>query len=172
MKHQIKCAAPEQHSMFYSDCDPALRNACVGHLRMDFGSGSEFYSTWWDNRDDLNDSTFKAELNDVVNELRKDGLLKNRSGMQKYCSYHQSLNLNESYGFSVETDDHLFLLRCRLLPLVGGILAADFAAAATTSCCRPERGNYDCYCYCYNKRELQLAQSQEQGESQSPEMSL
>ena len=149
MKHQIKCADPEQHSMFYSDCEPALRNACVGHLRMDFGSGSEFYSTWWGNRDDLNDSTFKAELNDVVNELRKDGLLKNRSGMQKYCSYHQSLNLNESYGFSVETDDHLFLLRCR-----------------------PERANYDCYCYCYNKRELTLAQSQEQGESQSPEMSL
>ena len=86
MKHQIKCADPEQHSMFYSDCEPALRNACVGHLRMDFGCGSEFYSTWWGNRDDLNDSTFKAELNDVVNELRKDGLLKNRRGMQKYCS--------------------------------------------------------------------------------------
>lgn len=60
-----------------------------------------------------------------------------------------NLNLNESYGFSVETDDHLFLLRCR-----------------------PERGNYDCYMYCYDKRELQLAQSQEQLESHSPEMSL
>ena len=35
MKYQIKCADPEQHSMFYSDCEPALRNACVGHLRMD-----------------------------------------------------------------------------------------------------------------------------------------
>lgn len=62
MKYQIKCADPEQHSMFYSDCDPALRNACVGHLRMDFGSDNEFYSSWWENRDDLNDSAFKAEL--------------------------------------------------------------------------------------------------------------
>lgn len=53
MKYQIKCADPEQRSMFYSDCDPALRNACVGHLRMDFGSDNEFWNTWWGNRDDL-----------------------------------------------------------------------------------------------------------------------
>lgn len=43
MKYQIKCADPEQHSMFYSNCEPALRNACVGHLRMDFGSDNEFF---------------------------------------------------------------------------------------------------------------------------------
>lgn len=149
MKYQIKCADSEQHSMFYSDCDPALRNACIGHLRIDFGSDNEFWNTWWENRGDLNDSAFKAELDDVVNELRRTGLLKNRSGMQRYCATHQNLNLNESYGFSVETDDRLFLLRCR-----------------------PERGNYDCYMYCYDKQELRLAQSEGQGESQSPEMSL
>ncbi len=55
MKYQIKCAEPEHHSMFYSDCDPDLRNACIGHLRMDFGSDNEFYSSWWENRGDLND---------------------------------------------------------------------------------------------------------------------
>ena len=87
MKYQIKCAEPEQQSMFYSDCEPALRNACVGHVRMDFGSGNEFYSSWWENRSDLNNEPFRSELDEVVNELRKDGLLKNRSGMQKYCSY-------------------------------------------------------------------------------------
>lgn len=148
MKHQIKCADSEQHSMFYSDCEPALRNACIGHLRMDFGSGSEFYSTWWSNRLDLNTEPFRTELDDVVNELR-GGLLKNRSEMRRYCATHQNLNLDESYGFSVETDDHLFLLRCR-----------------------PELGNYDCYMYCYDKHELALAQTQEQGESQSPGLSL
>ena len=143
MKYQIKCADAEQKSMFYSDCEPALRNACVGHLRMDFGSGNEFYSSWFGSRDDLNDSAFKAELNEVVNELRRDGLLKNRREMQRFCDAHQSLNLDESCGFSVETDSHLFLLRCR-----------------------PERGNYDCYCYCYDKRELLLAQEQCQSEAQ------
>lgn len=147
MKYQIKCGDAEQKSMFYSDCEPALRNACVGHLRMNFGSGNEFYSSWFGSRDDLNDSAFKAELNEVVNELRRDGLLKNRREMQRFCDAHQSLNLDESCGFSVETDSHLFLLRCR-----------------------PERGNYDCYCYCYNKRELLLAQ--EQCESESQVMSL
>lgn len=147
MKYQIKCGDAEQKSMFYSDCEPALRNACVGHLRMDFGSGNEFYSSWFGSRDDLNDSAFKAELQEVVNELRKDGLLKNRREMQRFCDAHQRLNLDESCGFSVETDSHLFLLRCR-----------------------PERGNFDCYCYCYDKRELLLAQ--EQCESESQVMSL
>lgn len=143
MKYQIKCADAEQKSMFYSDCEPSLRNACVGHLRMDFGSGNEFYSSWFGSREDLNDSAFKAELQEVVNELRKEGLLKNRREMQRFCDAHQSLNLDESCGFSVETDSHLFLLRCR-----------------------PERGNYDCYCYCYDKRELLLAQEQCQSEAQ------
>ncbi len=149
MKIQIKCANAEQKSMFYSSCEPALRNACVGHLRMDFGSGNEFWSTWWGNRDDLNDSTFKAELDDIVNGLRAGGLLKNRSEMHRICSEKESLALDESHGFSVETDNHIFLLRCR-----------------------PEQGNYDCYCYCYNKRELLLAQAQEQGETHSPVMCL
>lgn len=149
MKYQIKCADLERRSMFYSDCEPALRNACVGHLRMDFGNGNEFYSSWWGNRDDLNNGTFKAELNAVVNELRRNGLLKNRSEMQRICSEITSLPLDKSCGFSVETDNHIFLLRCR-----------------------PESGNYDCYCYCYNKRELALAQSQEQGEIRPQEQSL
>lgn len=143
MKYQIQCADAEQKSMFYSDCEPALRNACAGHLRMYFGSGNEFYSSWFGSRDDLNDSAFKAELQEVVNELRKDRLLKNRREMLRFCDAHQSLNLDESCGFSVETDSHLFLLRCR-----------------------PERGNYDCYCYCYDKRELLLAQEQREFEAQ------
>lgn len=143
MKYQIKCGDAEQKSMFYSDCEPALRNACVGHLRMNFGSGNEFYSSWFESRENLNDSAFKAELQEVVNELRKDGLFKNRREMQRFCDAHQSLNLDESCGFSVETDSHIFLLRCR-----------------------PECGNYDCYCYCYDKRELLLAQEQRESEAQ------
>ena len=122
-------------------------NACVGYVRMDFGSGKEFWSTWWGNREDLNDSVFKAELDAVVNQLRKDGLLKDRYSMQKVCADKSNLALGESHGFSVESENHLFLLRCLPMP-----------------------GNYDCYCYCYNKHELKLAQ--EQGETQSPEMSL
>lgn len=155
MKYELKCADTEQKSMFYSDCEPALRNACIGHVRMDFGRGNEFWTTWWGNRENMNDGNFKAELNDVVNSLRKDGLLKNRSEMQRACGNYSSLALGEAHGFSVETDKNLFLLRCQ-----------------------PGQG-YDCYLYCYNKQELELAQSQllqdqeqEQDEIQSPMMSL
>ena len=152
MKYELKCADTEQKSMFYSDCEPALRNACIGHVRMDFGSGSEFWTTWWGNGGDMNNSDFKAELNSVVNSLRKDGLLKNRSEMQRACGNNSSLALGEAHVFSVETDKNLFLLRCQ-----------------------PGQG-YDCYLYCYNKQELQLAQAQlqdqEQDEVQSPVMSL
>lgn len=152
MKYELKCADTEQKSMFYSGCEHALRNACIGHVRMDFGSGSEFWTTWWGNREDMNDGDFKAELNDVVNSLRKDGLLKNRSEMQRACGKNSSLALGEARGFSVETDKNLFLLRCQ-----------------------PGQG-YDCYLYCYNKQELQFAQAQlqdqEQDEIQSPVMSL
>ena len=154
MKYELKCADAEQKSLFYSDCESSLRNACIGHVRMDFGSGNEFWTSWWGNREDMNDSAFKAELNDVVNTLRKDGLLKNRYEMQKVCGNNQSLALGEGHGFSVETDNNVFLFRCQ-----------------------PGQG-YDCYLYCYNKQELQLTQSQlqhqeqEQDETQSPVMSL
>ena len=149
MNYELKCAEQWQESMFYSNDDSSFRNACVGYVRMDFGSGKEFWTTWWGNREDLNDSVFKAELDAVVNQLRKDGLLKDRYSMQQVCVNRSPLPLGESHGFSVESENHLFLLRCLPMP-----------------------GNYDCYCYCYNKKELQLAQSQEQGETQSPEMSL
>lgn len=147
MKYQIKCAEEVLKSMFYSDCEPAFRNACVGHLRVDFGSGNEFWSTWWENNSDLKTEQFRGELNSVVNELRSSGLLKNRNAMMPYCSRNSNLDLDGSCGFSVETDSHLFILRCR-----------------------PECGNYDCYCYCYNKHELLL--TQEQCESESQVMSL
>ncbi len=108
MKYELKCADTEQKCMFYSDCEPALRNACIGHVRMDFGSGSEFWTTWWGNREDMNNSDFKAELNNVVNSLRKEGLLKNRSEMQRACGNNSSLVLGEAHGFSVETEKNLF----------------------------------------------------------------
>lgn len=109
MKYEVKCAAEEHKTMFYSDCSPELREACVGHLRMDFGrGGSEFYTTWWGNENELNTNVFRQELDDVINALRKDGLLKNRSEMMNFCSENSHLPLGESRGFVVETQQHLF----------------------------------------------------------------
>ena len=67
----------------------------------------------------------------------------------KFCSENSHLPLGESRGFAVETEQHLFLFRCK-----------------------PQVGDYDCYCYCYNKQELQIAQSQQQNQSSGPMMSM
>ncbi|MCH5205217.1 MAG: hypothetical protein J1F03_10730 [Oscillospiraceae bacterium] len=75
---------------------------------MDLGSGNEFWTTWRGKREELNDSIFKAELNEVVNQLRKDGLLKDRYSMHKMCANKSNLALGGSHGFSVESEKHFF----------------------------------------------------------------
>ena len=42
-KNEIKPGEPGQESLYYSDCNPDVRGACIGHLRMDFGDGNEFW---------------------------------------------------------------------------------------------------------------------------------
>lgn len=145
-KIEIKPGEPGQESLYYSDCNPDVRGACIGHLRMDFGDGNEFWSTWWQNNSDLKTEQFRSELDGVINGLRSSGLLKNRRAMMSYCSRHTNLNLGRSYGFKAETENYIFLLRCQ-----------------------PGEG-YDCYCYCYDKRELQQIQSQDK--SPEPGMNL
>ena len=65
----------------------------IGHLRTDFGSsGTEFYSTFFDFRENLKSDDFKAEFDDVINALRRDpqygGILKSRGAMSSYCYKH------------------------------------------------------------------------------------
>ena len=130
MKYELKCADTEQKSLFYSDCEPTLRNACIGHVRMDFGSGNEFWTSWWGNREDMNDSAFKAELNDVVNTLRKDGLLKNRYEMQSACANNASLALGEGHGFLLKPITTFFSFAVSL----GRVTTAIFTATTRMNC--------------------------------------
>ena len=50
----------------------------IGHLRGDFGSGEQFYTSWFEHNSRLKTSEFSSELDDVINELRNNscGLLK------------------------------------------------------------------------------------------------
>lgn len=75
-KNEIKPGEPGQESLYYSDCNPDVRGACIGHLRMDFGDGNEFWSTWWENNSDLKTEQFRSKLDGVINGLRSSGLLK------------------------------------------------------------------------------------------------
>ena len=85
--------------------------ACIGHLRGDFGSGAKFWTTWWDHHEELKDQAFEDELDDVVNMLRKDGPLKDFPSMQRFCWEHSQTRMSprsgsEYYGLRVDTAQH------------------------------------------------------------------
>ncbi len=111
----------------------SAQTGLIGHLRADFGrTGKEFYSSFFDFREDLKSPNFKAELDIVVNELR-DGFLKDREQLSVFCGEH-SESLMESgrqYGFRADTDHYSYLLRLN-----------------------PDKGDYNFYCYCYVRQWL------------------
>ena len=106
----------------------------IGHLRGDFATtGYGFYTTWFDTRPQWKSDEFKADLDTVINALRKDkGLLHNRYDMSAFARHFPESaikgNYCTEYGFRVDTEKHAFLLRCN-----------------------PTKGDYNFYCYCYVK---------------------
>lgn len=142
MKLKITSADKGEEKFFYSCSDPAQESACVGHLRMDFDStGKGFHSTWFVHNGNLKVYDFIADLQDVIDELRKD-MLKSRTSMQQYVNTNDSLSLGDrGSGFKVESEEYVYFLRCR-----------------------PESGDYDCYCYCYDKELLAEAMAEEESE--------
>lgn len=126
-----------EEMLFYSCDDEEIQAARIGHLRIDFGSGEEFHSTWWDTTPEMNDSGFKKDLGAVVNSLRNN-LLSDREFMAALLRTMDSLDLGgRGKGLKVQTDRNVFYLRCL-----------------------PQAGEYDCYCYCYDREMLEQAMSQ------------
>ena len=124
----IETGKDEETLFFSSDLQD---KACIGHLRGDFGSGTNFYTTWWDHHEELKDQEFKDELDDVVNTLRENGPLKDLPSMQRFCREHPQTQMSprsgsEYHGLRVDTAQHRYYLR--LCPM---------------------RGNYNFYIYCY-----------------------
>ena len=113
------------------------QTGCIGHLRGDFGSGQEFFSSWFDHRREYKTDEFKAEFDEVVNTLReKDGLLCTRDSMTRFCYQHPESELEGNYcaeyGFRLQTPQHTYLLRCN-----------------------PNYGDYNFYLYAYVARFLE-----------------
>ena len=74
----IRPARPEEAGLFYAQHpEENKRLGAVGSVRMDFGrSGNEFWHTWWPRGpEELNSPAFKAELQEVVDTLRRAGEL-------------------------------------------------------------------------------------------------
>lgn len=118
-------------SYFYSnESSSAIEQRCIGHLRLDFGDGEEFWTSWWPHTaDDANDAAFKAEFNALVGQLRKN-LFKSRCHMYKYLADYPTPPLEgdfpRSYGYRVRTARCEYYIRCM-----------------------PEKGNYNAHIYCY-----------------------
>lgn len=111
-------ALPEEAGLFFAlpeKQDAAL--GTIGHLRMDFGrSGDEFWHTWHPRGDEeLNSPAFKAELTEVMNELRDFGPLGSLNAMYRYCGEHDGKiegGWRQNYGYVVETERYRYCLRC------------------------------------------------------------
>lgn len=120
-KYVLRPASSEEAGLFYAmppEQDAAL--GCIGHVRIDFGrDGNRFYHTWHPRGpEELNSQDFKAELTEVVNELR-ESVLKNFSAMTEYCRDHGGEicgGFVQNYGYIVETEHYRYCLRCNPLP--------------------------------------------------------
>lgn len=113
----IRPASPEEAGIFYAmppEQDAAL--GAIGHVRMDFGrSGKDFWHTWHPRGpEELNTPAFKAELQDVVDELRAS-VLKDYNAMTRYCESHGGKidgGWVQNYGYIIETESYRYCLRC------------------------------------------------------------
>ena len=147
MKTEIKVADKSEEKLFYACDEEDILAAKIGHMRLDFGNGRQFYGSWFGTTSELNDDEFRTEFNELTKELRQ-GLLKDRTAMAKYISENPSLNLgSRGNGYKIQTDEHAYYLRCK-----------------------PQPGDYDCYCFCYEREPLEQAMTEDMAEEMGMEM--
>lgn len=139
---------PSMHDLYFSQSEENDKaTGCVGHLRGDFGSGKQFYTTWWPHQDDtLNTPEFMQDIDRTVNWLRQqpDSPLKDFSTMERCCArYMPSCAIRggatPSCGFMVRTKRYVYMLRCA-----------------------PVKGDYNFYAYCYRRQEFEKARAQQE----------
>ncbi len=136
----LRPASPEEAGLFYAL--PAEQDAelgAIGHVRIDFGNkGKEFWHTWWPRGEEaLNSPEFKAELTELVNELRETGPLKDLAAMSEYCFRHGGQiegGWQQNYGYVAETENYRYCLRCNPAP-------GDYQAYLTAFDLRVQRMN-------------------------------
>jgi hypothetical protein len=108
----------------------------IGYLRADMDrDGNGFFHTWNGFRDDLKTDEFSNEFDDVINDLRDNGFLQNRSALEKYYHSHPEAHFNgefatdmEYFGVRVDTEKYSYMMRLT-----------------------PRQGEYNMYCYCYRR---------------------
>ena len=123
----------ERQFTFAMTKEEQAQTGLIGYLRGDFGSGKEFYATWWDVNSTLKSTDFISEFDNVINSLRKD-VLKDYTALSSFCLTHSDASYEDdrnNYGIRIDTNSYSYLVR-----LIR------------------ERGNYNFYCYCFDKERL------------------
>lgn len=145
----LRAVPNEETVLFYPEdygqqADSA--RGCIGHLRGDFGrAGNEFWTTWWNHNSEWNTPDFKSDIDCMVNELRKNSLLKDLFAMQKVCgSVPEAMipgSWDKSHGFRCDSQNYSYYIRAMTNP-----------------------GDYNFYIYCYQRDKLEryLASSQQE----------
>lgn len=117
-----------EDKLFYSQ-DMGVDIRCIGHVRFDFGSGNEFWHTWWPHIADEahNKEAFKQELDALFAFLRS--------------------NILQSYDAAVRRIAEMRLPVIDGDPMYRGFHVLTPAYAYYVRLCM-DKGNYS-YCYCY-----------------------
>ncbi len=146
-KYALRPASQDEAGLFYAM--PPEKDAelgCIGHIRIDFGhGGKEFWHTWHPRGpEELSSPVFKAELQEVVDEMRQT-VLSDMVGMKRFCTDNGGYmdgGWAPNYGYIAETEQYRYCLRCI-----------------------PVQGDYNAYLTCYDKQvqEMNQAEQPEQG---------
>ncbi len=126
---------PEQHYSYAQCPDISSRAGLIGHLRADMDTdGNGFFSSFFNFRSELKSDDFKEEFQEMIDALREDSFLTNRSALKKYCNQHPECALGDGreFGLRADTEHYSYMLRLN-----------------------PNKGDYNLYCYCYVRQWLE-----------------
>ena len=98
---RITITRPEKNEreLFFSG--NKAESACIGHLRIDFGSGDEFWHSWWGKHEEMNDAEFSDTLDHLFRTMRKH-IFKDRDSMKAYLKKLPTEQIDDWQGFKAE----------------------------------------------------------------------
>ena len=126
----------DDNKLFYRlDGEAAESHGAIGNLRADYGKdGCSFYFKWFDSQPHLKTSSFRREIDSVINDLRFDGQetpLANRAKLAEFCRANYANGITTHSGYLIRTDGFSYYFRCL-----------------------PRPGDYDIYMFAYDNRHL------------------
>ena len=140
MDYSIRLMKDDEIAFAYTQRKDIMQESgCIGHLRVDMDStGTGFFTSWDNHTAELKTDAFKAEFDEVINELRfgeeSGGFLKNRDSIKKFVRQFPESSITEdniAFGVRVDTDDHAYMVRMN-----------------------PQKGEYAAYIYAYDREML------------------